>query len=65
MDTWKEKNLLYSILGKIKSLVRPIVDNGSSVTSKEKEAAIALQTVLLDLKNIKLINKSEVIVPPK
>ncbi len=65
MDTWKEKNLLYNILGKMKSFVRPMVHNGSSVTSREKEAAKALQTVLLDLKNIKLINNSEVIVPPK
>jgi hypothetical protein len=63
MDTWKENNLLYRILGKTRSFLRPIFYNGSSITSKERESAKVLQAVLLELKNIKLISKNEGTVP--
>ncbi|MBC8769868.1 hypothetical protein H4O18_17850 [Arenibacter sp. BSSL-BM3] len=63
MDTWKENNFLYRILGKLKSFLRPIYYNGTSVTVKERESALALQTILLELNNIKLISKNEDIVP--
>ena len=71
MDTWNEEylnklkgnNLLYKIYGKLRSFLRPIFYNGSSITSKERETAKALQAVLLELKNIKLIINKEDIVP--
>ncbi|MCM4152918.1 hypothetical protein DHD05_15100 [Arenibacter sp. N53] len=62
MDTWNENTLFYRNFGKMRSFLRPIFYNGSSITSKERESAKALQTILLELKNIKPIRKNEDIV---
>ncbi|SMG49681.1 hypothetical protein [Arenibacter troitsensis] len=63
MESWKWNNLLIRILGKSRSLLRPIFYNGSSVTAKERATAKSLQAVLLELKNIKLINNKDDSVP--
>ncbi|SHE53193.1 hypothetical protein SAMN03080594_101536 [Arenibacter palladensis] len=63
MNRWKRSNLLSRIPGKLRRILRPIFYNGSSVTSKERDTAKSLQAVLLELKNIKLINNKDDSVP--
>lgn len=65
MDTWKNNDLLYRIHGKLRSFLRPIFYNGSSITFKERESAKALQLVSLELENIKLISTNQGTVPIK
>lgn len=63
MDIMEKNNLLYGILEKVRSFLRPIYDNGSFLTAAEGYRPKTYGSINSKLKDIKVYDKKEDIVP--